>query len=86
MSSESVILFPLMTEDAIDLIESENKITLIVDLKANKYKIKMAVEELYDVKVDKVNVLITSKGLKKAYVKLSQNFKASDLAIQLGIF
>jgi large subunit ribosomal protein L23 len=75
-----------MTEDAIDLIESENKLTLIVDLKSNKYKIKMAVEELYAVKVDKVNVLITSKGLKKAYVKLSPNFKASDLAIQLGIF
>ena len=84
--SENIILYPLMTEKAVDQIESQNKLTFIVTLKANKYKVKRAVEELHEVKVDKVNLLITSKGLKKAFIKLKPEFKASDLAIKLGIF
>jgi large subunit ribosomal protein L23 len=75
-----------MTEKAVNLIESENKLTFIVNLKANKYKIKKAIEELYEVKIDKINLLITSNGLKKAVVKLIPEDKASDLAIRLGIF
>ena len=58
----------------------------IVDRKANKYKIKNAIENLYGVKVLKINTLITPKGEKKAFVKLHPNFSAADLAIDLGIF
>ena len=82
----SVVLYPLMTEDAVNLIENENKLSFIVDLKSNKGTIKRAVEELYNVKVSKVNTVVTSKGLKKAYVKLQPEYKASDIAIRLGIF
>jgi large subunit ribosomal protein L23 len=35
--------------------------------------------------VDKVNVLISPHGEKKAFVKLKPEFKASDVAIKLGI-
>lgn len=83
---KQIILYPLITEDAVNLIENQNKITFIVDLKANKSKIRTAVEGLYDVKVEKVNLLITPKGLKKAFVKLKPESRASDLAIRLGIF
>lgn len=86
IKSEKIILYPLMTEDAVALIESDNKLTFIVDLKANKLNIKRAVEELYEVEVAKVTTLITPKGLKKAYVKLKPDHMASDLAIKLGIF
>ena len=85
-SSKQVILYSLITEDAINQIESENKLIFIVNLRADKSAVKKAVEELYEVKVEKVNLLITSKGLKKAFVKLTQQYKASDLAIKLGIF
>jgi len=84
--SKQVIRYPLITEDAVNLIESENKLTFIVSLRANKSSIKKAVEELYEVKVERVNILITPKGLKKAFVKLTPECKASDLAIKLGIF
>jgi len=47
--------------------------------------VKRAVEDLYEVKVSKVTVLITSQGTKKAFVKLDPEFKASDVAIKLGI-
>jgi len=34
---------------------------------------------------DSVRTLITTKGLKKAFVKLTDQYDASDLAIRLGI-
>ncbi len=86
VNTKQVILYPLITEDAVNLIESENKIVFIVDMKADKSSIKKSVEEQYSVKVDKVNFLINSKGSKKAFVKFAPEDKASDLAIKLGIF
>jgi len=47
--------------------------------------VKKAVEELYEVEVEKVNLLITPQGEKKAFVKLHPNYKATDIAIKLGI-
>ena len=57
----------------------------MVNKSATKLDIKMAVEELYDVVVDKVNSTITSDGEKKAFVRLSSEYKATDVAIKLGI-
>jgi len=81
-----VIKKVVITQDAVSLIEKENKITFIVDARATKKDVKRAVEELYGVKVIKVNTLITPLGEKKAYVKLSPETPASELAIKLGIF
>jgi large subunit ribosomal protein L23 len=67
------------------MIEKENKITFIVNLKATKKDIKRAVEELYEVKVEDVNVLISRNGTKKAFVKLKPDYNATDLAVRLGI-
>ena len=82
---QQVIKYPLVSEDAVTLIEAENKITFIVDLGASKNDIRRAVEELYEVRVDRVSSVITPQGRKKAYVRLSPDFKASDLAVRLGI-
>ena len=80
-----VILYPIMTEVASRILEAENKLVLAVNLKASKEDVRRAVEELYEVKVEKVTVMITAKSLKKAYVKLHPDFKAVDVAIKLGI-
>jgi large subunit ribosomal protein L23 len=85
MDNNDVISYPLMTESASLMVEKDNKLIFIVNLKAGKAEIKKAVEELYEVKVSKVNLLITPQGVKKAYVKLTPEFKASDVAIKLGI-
>ena len=85
MDRNEVISYPLMTESASLMVERDNKLIFIVNLKAGKNDIKRAVEELYEVKVSKVNLLITSQGEKKAFVKLTSEFKASDVAIKLGI-
>jgi large subunit ribosomal protein L23 len=79
-----IILYPYITEKTFDLIEKENKLVFIVDRNADKSKIKKAVEALYSVKVENVNVLNTVKG-KKAYVKLAKESSAADLAAKLGL-
>ena len=85
MDSYDVILYPLMTEAASLMVEKENKLVFVVSLKAGKVDVKRAVEELYEVKVDEVNTLITPQGVKKAFVKLQPGYKATDVAIKLGI-
>lgn len=67
------------------MLETENKLVFMVNLKAGKADVRRAVEELYEVRVEKVNVLITPRGEKKAYVKLHPDYKAVDVAIKLGI-
>jgi len=85
MDPYETIYYPLMTESASLMVERENKLVLIVNLKASKKDVKKAVEELYEVEVEKVNLLITPQGEKKAFVKLHPNYKATDIAIKLGI-
>ncbi len=85
MDPYETIYYPLMTESASLMVEKENKLVLIVNLKASKNDVKKAVEELYEVEVEKVNLLITPQGEKKAFVKLHPNYKATDIAIKLGI-
>jgi large subunit ribosomal protein L23 len=85
MESTEIIFYPLMTESASLMVEKDNKLIFMVNLKAGKIEVKKAVEELYEVKVDKVTMLITPQGQKKAFVKLKPEFKASDVAIKLGI-
>ncbi|MEM2104396.1 MAG: 50S ribosomal protein L23 [Candidatus Bathyarchaeia archaeon] len=85
MDPYEVILYPLMTESASLMVEKENKLVFAVNLKASKGDVKKAVEELYEVKVEKINIVISPDGRKKAFVKLHPDYKAADVAIKLGI-
>jgi large subunit ribosomal protein L23 len=85
MNPDEVILAVVRTQKAVSLIEKENKLTFVVKLEATKEDVKRAVEKLYGVKVEKVNTLITPRGEKKAYVKLKPEYKASELAVKLGV-
>ncbi len=86
MDPYKVIVKPVVTEKAVAMIENENKLTFIVDKRANKQDIKRAVEVMFDVKVEKVNTLITMRGEKKAYVKLKPEYSASEVAARIGLF
>ena len=85
IATSDVVKYPLLSEDAVTLLEAENKITFMVDIHSDKRDIKRAVQELYEVKVRDVKTLITPEGEKKAFVRLMPEFKASDLAVRLGI-
>lgn len=63
-----VIKKPLFTEKGMDMKETGNKILVQVNPDANKHEIKQAMEEIFKVKVDKVNV-VNIKGKKRRYGK-----------------
>jgi len=81
----TIILYPLLTEKAIGKIEKENKIVFVVRRTANKNQIKWAAERAFNVKVSKVSTLIDRKGRKKAWIKLSKEYSASDIATKMGM-
>ena len=56
MEARDVIKRPVITERSADLM-SENKYTFDVDVRATKTQVKRAVEEIFDVKVEKVNIM-----------------------------
>ena len=85
MEAHEVIKFPMMTERSVNMIENENKLVFIVDRRANKHDIIAAIQKLYEVEAEAVNTLITRKGDKKAFIKLKDEYDASDVAIRLGI-
>ncbi|KAF0891838.1 hypothetical protein E2562_011016 [Oryza meyeriana var. granulata] len=80
-----ILKYPLTTESAMKKIEDNNTLVFIVDLKADKKKIKAAVKKLYDIQAKKVNTLIRPDGKKKAYVKLTPDYDALDVANKIGI-
>lgn len=81
-----VIIRPHITEKAVRLIEEENKLVFAVYDHSNKIDIKQAVEKLFDVKVEDVNTQITPKAKKLAYVKLTSEYTADDIAARMGVF
>ena len=85
MDPYKTIRYPVMTEVTSRILEAENKLVFIVNKNATKRDIKVAVEELYSVVVDNVNSTITPEGEKKAFVTLTSDYKAADIAIKLGI-
>ena len=85
MEIKDILLYPVLSEKALRLMEKENKVVFIVNRKANKKQIKEAFEKLFDVKVEKVNTLILPDGRKKAYIKLKKDYKASDVLSKLGL-
>ena len=52
-----IVKYPILTEKTIKLIE-QNQYSFAVDVKANKDRVKLAIEELFDVKVLSVNTSV----------------------------
>merc|ERR1712046_263841 len=80
-----ILKFPLTTESAMKKIEDNNTLVFIVDTLANKRQIKQAVTDLHDIQCQKVNTLIRPDGQKKAYVRLTTDYDALDVANRIGI-
>ena len=89
-SPYDVIIKPVVTEASMDMI-ADKKYTFKVATDANKVEIKKAVEEIFDVKVDKVTTMNFDGKLKrmgrfegrraaykKAVVKLTADSKAIE--------
>lgn len=57
MNAHTIIKNPVVTEKSTDLTGKYNKYSFVVDERANKIEIKKAIEELFKVKVIKVNTV-----------------------------
>ncbi|KAF8315615.1 hypothetical protein DL93DRAFT_2078818 [Clavulina sp. PMI_390] len=84
MDAFRTIIHPLNTESAMKKIEENNTLVFVVDLRANKRQIKEAVKTLYDVDTVKINTLIRPDGRKKAYVRLTPDHDALEVANKIG--
>ena len=80
-----MIRYPIATEKTMRMIEFDNVIVFVVDKNDNKKSIKDEVEKMFNVKVDNVRTLIDRDGKKRAYVKLSKESRAADVAAKLGL-
>lgn len=79
-----IVVAPVASETALKKVEDHNTLVFHVDLKANKYQIKQAVKELYEVEALSVNTLVRPNGTKKAYVRLTADYDALDIANKIG--
>ncbi|NLY62393.1 MAG: 50S ribosomal protein L23 [Erysipelothrix sp.] len=83
--AKDIIIRPIITEKSMQLTEDNNTVTFVVAKNANKTEVKLAVEELFKVKVDRVNVINvrakaarmgqyvgTKSSYKKAIIKLAE--------------
>ena len=85
MNPHNIIKYPVSSEKAVRLMESDNKLTFIVDRKSNKTEIKKALEKLFKIKIEKISSLILPNGKKKIYVRLHPETPAIDVATKLGL-
>ena len=56
MEARDVLKRPVITEKSSEAM-AEDKYTFDVDTRANKTQVKIAVEEIFDVKVESVNLI-----------------------------
>ncbi|HHI96687.1 MAG TPA: 50S ribosomal protein L23 [Thermodesulfatator atlanticus] len=63
----TIILQPVITEKSMYLKEKNNQVTFWVHPDANKIEIKKAVEELFNVKVEKVQTIRVKGKPKRIY-------------------
>ena len=80
-----MIKYALSTEKSIRMMEAENKLVFVVDLKDNVKEIRKNIEETFNAKILKINTQVDSKGRKKAYIKFSDETPALDIATKLGL-
>lgn len=65
MKFYDIIKAPIITEQSMKLIETQNTYTFKVDRKANKIELKNAIEEIFKVKVLRVNTINVVPKAKK---------------------
>ena len=91
MTARDIIIMPVITEKSMAGVASEKKYTFKVDKRATKIQIAKAVEEIFGVKVAKVNTVSVrghmrrqgryegyTPSWKKAYVSLTADSKTIE--------
>ena len=75
---------PITTEKAVRLIELNNTLVVEDDRRKSRTQIKKEIEEMFNVKIDSINILIKANK-KIAYIRLNKNNPAIDVATKFGM-
>ena len=65
----NIILNPMLTEKSNSLTEQFNKYVFRVNINANKFQIKKALEQRFDVKIRKISTILVKGKSKNTTVK-----------------
>lgn len=79
-----VLKKPVLTEKSLALQTEENKYTFDVDLDANKTEVKIAVEKLFNVKVEKVNIMNVKPKAKRMGIYEGKTNKRRKAIVKLA--
>ena len=85
MNPYNIINHPYLTEKTMMHVENNNSLEFVVRRNATKKQIKKAIEQLFDVKVEKVTTRIDKIG-KRALVTLSPDYEAEEIGMRIGLF
>lgn len=80
-----VLKHPFVTEKAMMMLESQNKVQFLVDNKSGKNRIKREIEKVFGQKVTSVRTIMTTHGEKKAIVSFENDKAAEEILSRLGI-
>lgn len=81
----SIIKYPLINEKTLKLLREDNTLVFVVDRRFGKLAIRSALEELYELKIANINTLVDVRGNKKAFVRLTDEQIALEIATNLGL-
>ena len=92
-NARDIIVRPLVTEKSIKAQDTNNTVVFEVKKGSNKIQVKQAIEEIFKVKVEQVNVVNQkpkakrmgryegkTSAIRKAYVKLAEGSKIEILS------
>lgn len=82
-SSYQIIKSLLRTEKAASLYEPYNKYLFLVDITANKFQIKRAIEEAYKVNVKRVNTFVSSGKMKRVRYQIGKTAETKKAIVTL---
>ena len=93
MRPHDILLHPYVTEKTLNMLQGTpaqdlkdgNRLEFLVDRRATKVDVKRAFEEVFEVKVARVNTFIRKDG-KHAIIKLKPEFSAEEIGMRIGVF
>ncbi len=85
-NAKELIIRPLVTEKTMKAQAENNVVVFEVAKSMNKIHVKQAIEEIYGVKVERVNIVNTAKKVKRVgrYVGVVGSFKKAYVKLAEG--
>ena len=86
MSARDIIIRPVVTEKSMKVSAENNRLTFIVSKDANKVSVAQAIKEIYNIKVEKVNIVNVHPKKKRVgkYEGMTNAFKKAIVKLPEG--